>query len=187
LDIALHIQACRACQTAGCLIGLLYGKCPWNGLGVFLVSGLSGHETLVVFARQDYRADLGTVAAGRAFVGIYVSWILADSYLKIPWRSLYFFDFRAGDKIDVEMPADLDQFGRDDSHGAIICGKRLVQLGHHPADCRGLLHEVNQITGIGQIKRSLHSSDATTNNHDRAHGFVWHNGLLVISEIRMIF
>jgi hypothetical protein len=32
------------------------------------------------------------------------------------------------------MPADLDQFGRDNSHGAVIGGKRLVHLGHDPAN-----------------------------------------------------
>jgi len=32
------------------------------------------------------------------------------------------------------MPADLDQFGRDNSHGTVIGGKGLVELGHEPAD-----------------------------------------------------
>jgi hypothetical protein len=34
------------------------------------------------------------------------------------------------------VPADLDQFGRDDSHGTIVGGEGLVQLGHDPADGR---------------------------------------------------
>jgi hypothetical protein len=35
-----------------------------------------------------------------------------------------------GDQVDIEMPADLDQFGRDDSHGTVIGGKSLVQFAH---------------------------------------------------------
>ena len=32
------------------------------------------------------------------------------------------------------MPADLDQFGRNNSHGTVIGGKGLVELGHESAD-----------------------------------------------------
>jgi hypothetical protein len=39
-----------------------------------------------------------------------------------------------GDQLNVQMPADLDQYGRDDSHRAVIGGKCLVQLGHDPAN-----------------------------------------------------
>jgi hypothetical protein len=39
-----------------------------------------------------------------------------------------------GDKIDVDVPADLDQLGRDNSHGTLVGGKRLVQLRHDPTD-----------------------------------------------------
>jgi hypothetical protein len=35
-----------------------------------------------------------------------------------------------GDQFDVQVPADLDQFRRDNSHGTIVGRKRLVQLGH---------------------------------------------------------
>ena len=38
------------------------------------------------------------------------------------------FHLCASDQIDVQMPADLDQFGRDNSHGTVIGGKRLVEL-----------------------------------------------------------
>ena len=39
-----------------------------------------------------------------------------------------------GVKFYVQMPADLDQFRRDNSHGTVVGGKRLVQLCHYPAD-----------------------------------------------------
>jgi hypothetical protein len=34
----------------------------------------------------------------------------------------------------VDVPADLDQFRRNNSHGTVIGGKGLVELRHHPAD-----------------------------------------------------
>jgi hypothetical protein len=43
-------------------------------------------------------------------------------------------EFGIGEKLDVEMPADLDQFRRDYSHGTVIGGKRLVKLRHEPAN-----------------------------------------------------
>jgi hypothetical protein len=47
------------------------------------------------------------------------------------------------------MPADLDQFGRKDSHGTVIGGKGLVQLGHNATDGGGLFHEIDIVAGIG--------------------------------------
>jgi hypothetical protein len=64
------------------------------------------------------------------------------------------------------MPADLNQFGREDSHGTVIGGEGLVQLGHDTADGRGPFHEVEIIAGIGQIQCGLHPSNASTDHHD---------------------
>jgi hypothetical protein len=38
------------------------------------------------------------------------------------------------------VPADLDQFGRDNSHGTVIGRESLVELSHNPADGGGFLH-----------------------------------------------
>ena len=54
-------------------------------------------------------------------------------------------EFRIGEQFYVEMPADLDQFGRDDSHGAVIGREGLVQLGHGPADGRRLFHHIDVV------------------------------------------
>jgi len=43
-------------------------------------------------------------------------------------------EFGIGEKLDIEMPADLDQFRRDYSHGTVIGGKRLVKLRHEPTN-----------------------------------------------------
>jgi hypothetical protein len=64
------------------------------------------------------------------------------------------------------MPADLDQFRREDSHGAVIGGKSLVQLRHVPPDAWGLLNQVNLEPGRSKIKRGLNAADSSTHNHD---------------------
>jgi hypothetical protein len=38
------------------------------------------------------------------------------------------------------VPADLDQLGRDDSHGTVIGREGLVELSHNPADGGEFLH-----------------------------------------------
>ena len=40
------------------------------------------------------------------------------------------FNLGVRNDIDVKVPADLDQLGRDNSHGTIICWKGLIQLCH---------------------------------------------------------
>ena len=64
------------------------------------------------------------------------------------------------------MPADLDQFGGQDSHRAIIGWKRLVKLGHVPTDARSLLNQINLKTGSGKIKRGLNAADAAADNQN---------------------
>jgi hypothetical protein len=75
-----------------------------------------------------------------------------DLDLKISGLSLYFGYLGEGYKLYVQMPADLDQFGRDNSHGTVIGGKSLVQLGHHPSDCSGALHQIDKIARICKIQ-----------------------------------
>ena len=59
-----------------------------------------------------------------------------DSDVEIPFRPLNIFYLCTSDQIDIEMPADLDQFRGDDSHGTVIGGEGLVQFAHYPTDGR---------------------------------------------------
>jgi hypothetical protein len=43
-------------------------------------------------------------------------------------------------EFDVGVPADLDQLGGDNSHGAVVSGKGLVNLRHGPADGGAFFH-----------------------------------------------
>src|SRR5208283_2572575 len=70
-----------------------------------------------------------------------------------------------GEDLYIWMPADLDQFGRENSHGTVIGGKGLVKLGHMAANARRFLNQVNLEPGRGKIKRGLNAADPSTNNH----------------------
>jgi len=105
------------------------------------------------------RAVFNANAAACAQIHVDAPGLFPDFYLEIPGRPLDRLKFRIGDEFDIQMPADLDQFGGDDSHGAVIGGKGLVQLSHGPADGRGFLEKVDIISGIRQIKGGLHPCD----------------------------
>jgi hypothetical protein len=72
------------------------------------------------------------------------------------------------------MPADLNQFRRHDTHGTIIGGKGLVQLGHDTADAGTLLYQIHLYSGVCQIKGSLHPTDPTAYYHSCANFIVIH-------------
>ncbi len=64
------------------------------------------------------------------------------------------------------MPADLDQFRSEYSHGAVIGRKGLVKLGHMAANARPFLNQANLKASSGKIKRGLNTADPSTNNHN---------------------
>ena len=67
------------------------------------------------------------------------------------------------------MPADLDQFRSENSYGAVVGRKGLVELRHMPAN-RGLLFdEIDLIAGLGEVERGLHAGNATAHDHDGAY------------------
>jgi hypothetical protein len=59
----------------------------------------------------DDRAVLNTVSATCAKIHIDAPRPFLDFYFEIPGRSLDRLEIRIGNDFDVEMPADLDQFG----------------------------------------------------------------------------
>ena len=65
------------------------------------------------------------------------------------------------------MPADLDQFGRDDSHGTVVGGKGLVKLSHDAPNGGRSFNELDKKARIGKIKSRLHAGDAAANHHYR--------------------
>jgi hypothetical protein len=79
-------------------------------------------------------ANFRAVTAAGAFGRIDKPWLFADLDLKMALLAFDVFDFRTGNQFDIVMPADLDQYRGDNSHGTVVGGKGLVQLGHDPAD-----------------------------------------------------
>ena len=124
--------------------GGLTGGCPpffdaestGNGLGIFFKCRLTRGKSLVIFIGTGYGAHLGTFTTAGAFVQIDITRCLMNLCRKIPRFPFQIDKFRIGEQFNVEMPADLDQFRRDNSHGTVIGGKGLVQLGHESPDCR---------------------------------------------------
>jgi hypothetical protein len=100
--------------------------------------------------------------------------VLGDIHGKISFLSGDTGDLGKGKKLYIDVPADLDQFRRNNSHGTVIGGKRLIQLRHHPTDGACLLYQINIETGIREIKGRLHTGDSTTYNHYRADLFLRH-------------
>ena len=79
------------------------------------------------------------------------------------WKNLY-----------IDVPADLDQFRGDNSHGTVIGGEGLVQLGHHTADGRGTVGQVNMETRFRKINGRLHTADPAPDDEYRARVFFTH-------------
>jgi hypothetical protein len=47
--------------------------------------------------------------------------------------TLYGFQLGIRNDVYIVMPADLDQFGRNRSHGTLVGGESLIELRHHAA------------------------------------------------------
>ena len=91
---------------------------------------------MIKWVRNYNRAVLGTGSTTRAFVLYNVSGLLDQGDLEVSCFTFYTVNFSIGQDLYIGMPADLDQFGREYSHGAVIGGKGLVKLGHMAANGR---------------------------------------------------
>ena len=169
---------------AGRLVALVDHVSAGDGLGVRLVGRLPGTDALVELARHRHRANLGTIPTAGAALQVDVTRLSPDGDLKTARLTGYMFHLREGEQFDVQVPADLDQFGRDDSHGAVVGGKGLVQLGHDPADGRAFFHQINLVARIGKVKGCLHPGDAAADHHDRAHNILGYEFL--VHEVTLI-
>jgi hypothetical protein len=69
--------------------------------------------------------------------------MLDNLNLEVPPIATDAINIGESNKVDVGVPADLDQLGRDNSHGTLVGGEGLIELGHNPADARGPLHEMH--------------------------------------------
>ena len=91
-------------------------------------------QVLIVWIRDLYRAVLYTGSTTRAIVLYNVSGFFIQDDREVTCFPLYTVNFSIGQDFYVGMPADLDQFGREYSHGAVVRGIGLVKLGHFAAN-----------------------------------------------------
>jgi hypothetical protein len=111
------------------------------------------------------RAIFRTGRTTRASVLYDVSGLFNQGDLEISCFPFNTLNFGVGQDFYIGMPADLDQFGRKYSHGAVIGGKSLVKLGHMAPDARRFVNQVNLIACSGHIKGGLNTADPSTDNH----------------------
>ena len=91
---------------------------------------------LIEYIRVLHRTVFHAGSTTRALVLDDVPGLFGQSDHEVTRLSLYPFNLGIGEYLDVFLPADLDQFGRKDSHGAVIGGEGLVELGHVAANGR---------------------------------------------------
>ena len=111
LDITLDVQSGRACQAARGFILLFNGKSAGDGLGVLFIGGFAEGQTPVELVGEFNGTDFGAIAAAGAFGKVDKTGILLDGSGKATLFTLEINQFRIGDQFNVQMPADLDQFG----------------------------------------------------------------------------
>ena len=91
---------------------------------------------MIIWIGDHDRAVLNTSSTARAFFLYNVSGLLDQGYLEVSCFTFYTVNLGIGQDLDIGMPADLDQFGSEYSHGAVIGGIGLIKLGHMAANGR---------------------------------------------------
>jgi hypothetical protein len=94
-----------------------------------------------------------------------ISGLFNQCYPEISPFPLYTVNFSIAQDLDVGMPADLDQFRREYSNGALIGGEGLVKLGHLAANGGGLINQVNFKARIAKVECGLNTTDTPADNH----------------------
>jgi len=116
------------------------------------MDGLILRYLLIKLIRVFDRAVFDTGRTTRAFAFYNISGFFNQGYLEVPCFTFYTVNFSVGQNLYIGMPADLDQFGREYSDGAVIGGKGLVKLSHMPANGRCFVNQVNLKTSSAKIK-----------------------------------
>jgi len=107
-----------------------------NSLSEIDMDGFILRYFLIKLIRVFDRAVFYAGRTTRAFALYNISWLFDQGYLEVSCFSFYTFNFSISQDLYIGMPADLDQFGRKYSNGAVIGGKGLVKLGHMTANGR---------------------------------------------------
>jgi hypothetical protein len=79
------------------------------------------------------------------------------------------------------MSTDIQHLGREDSDGAVIRGKCLVNLGHLPTDAGKPLYQLHFKSHFGEIQSGLNSRDAASDDK-----YVFSHNLAPVSNQRSL-
>jgi hypothetical protein len=143
---------------------VLEGHC----LGILDIDRLALDQVFVKSVIHLLGALFSARSAGNTLFHVHEAGMLDHLHREISRFTAHVYDFRKGQEFDVEMPADLDQFGGDNSHGAVIGGECLVQCRHGPADGGSLFQKINVIPGVSEIQGRLHARDPTAYDQNRS-------------------
>jgi hypothetical protein len=161
------------CQTFGFAFAAtdtgirVYGKGKGNCLRIIDIGGFPVIKSHIKKIHGGYRAVQGAFSAPGTLGQVNIAGVTDKGDFKISGFTLNALYLAARDQLDIDMPADLDQFGRDHSHGTVVGGKGLIQLSHDPADGWRTFHQIDIIAGVRCIEGSLHACDTGTHNHYR--------------------
>ena len=101
-----------------------------NCLRKVYMDGLVGRYVLIIRIWDHDRAVFHTCGTTRALVLYDVSGLFCQVYLKVTCFPFDTVNLGKRQDLYIGMPADLDQFGRQNSHRAVIGGIGLVELRH---------------------------------------------------------
>ena len=118
------------------------------------------------------RADLDAVAAAGAGIHIDIARVLADGDPEVPCFAVDSFHLGKGMDFNICMSLDIDHFRGKDAHGAVVCGKRLVELRHVAADGRFPLYQVDNDSMVCEIESGLDTGNPGPDDDNVIHGHI---------------
>ena len=136
-----------------------------NGLREVDMDGFMLRYFLIKLIGVFDRAVLHAGRTTRAFALYNISGLFIQGDLEVSCLTFDTVNFRIRQDLYVGMPADLDQFGREYSDGAVIGGKGLVQLGHMAANRRRFVNQVHLKSRSSKVKRGLNTADPSADHH----------------------
>jgi hypothetical protein len=136
LDVTLNIDARRTGGHTGSPVQFLDSERNRNPLRKGSEYGLSFGKAFVKLVRPFHRADQGAFPTARAHAFLDIAGLPMNLHFEAAGFSLDSANPAQSQQLDIDVPADLDQFRGDNSSGAVIGGERLVQLRHNTTDGR---------------------------------------------------
>jgi hypothetical protein len=129
------------------------------------VDGLAGRDLLIEQIGGLFWAIFDAGPATGTLVLDDVPGTFGKGDVKVTHFPFYADYFRVCDNFNIWMTADLDHFRCEDSYGAVIGRKGLVELGHVASDARTFLDQIDPESGGGHIEGGLNAADSATDDH----------------------